>query len=644
MGQTESAVSECEAQYNELYSAKSVKTLTLRLSNEVSDTSSRMPGTFKNLVVDHLRCRIPLAMEAAHEKIWNDCLALYAKSVLADGLRIPAEEVRKMLEELKVEILDEMRLDHAVIVEQMLQKTAECTCDACFRRRLNSELWADVEYFVAPSTAGEAVAKGLVAPFWTAFAALWAPFGALSAVTSPECTIGALATSARRSASYAVPGDFDRGQVKHEVAERLADECVAWARENKVVKKYVRVFEKHAQAFREKVMSDSSASLDFVPVERILWHDPNIANEENQSYLQKLHKQWPDLLTFSDHDLAQSYIDDHPFTWFIVVTSGSNGEKLLPTVHDLLNVSRILVFCAQPDLHREWVHRFPKIEEMVTEIDDVIRCLRAPAPSPYVSFVALSDLKPRIKAAQEWFSRPVVARAADKARVETALRCFSQIRADELKIDKTAGARRLRDAFMHPVENYAKIFRIYSEQDIHFYDTFNRQLRIKKRSPILLLFCKLAEAFLRAMGTAALQQPDLVSYATVYRGQYIEPQQVAVHMEKVGDVVFFRAFTSTSTDEQEARKFGMDVHRSKVLYEIDCTPLRNNEKLRKSAIPPLLLHSFSAFPNEQEVLLPLFASFKLVSCDKEAEGWLRVKLELTWTPPDVSAAFIYAFI
>jgi len=61
-------------------------------------------------------------------------------------------------------------------------------------------------------------------------------------------------------------------------------------------------------------------------------------------------------------------------------------------------------------------------------------------------------------------------------------------------------------------------------------------------------------------------------------------------------------------------------------------------------VRPLYIKKFSKFPSEEEVLIPLLAGFRIQSVSSNTDDWVRVNLELAFAMPDVTAAFIYAFI
>ncbi|CAG9313935.1 unnamed protein product [Blepharisma stoltei] len=105
---------------------------------------------------------------------------------------------------------------------------------------------------------------------------------------------------------------------------------------------------------------------------KVVWHDPNIFNEENTRYVSR-YLSGIDNRLFETVEEAAKFLANSQNKW-ILVTSGRNGKELVQKVHDYSCIVEILVFCGNPNLHQQWATAFPKIKSLISScFADVVK-------------------------------------------------------------------------------------------------------------------------------------------------------------------------------------------------------------------------------------------------------------------------------
>ena len=87
---------------------------------------------------------------------------------------------------------------------------------------------------------------------------------------------------------------------------------------------------------------------------KIIWSDPNVFNEENQKFYVDFLKGL-NVLRVEDFKKAYQIITETDET-VIVMSSGTNGEKLVKMIHDETNIIGILIFCNNIDFHKNLIN------------------------------------------------------------------------------------------------------------------------------------------------------------------------------------------------------------------------------------------------------------------------------------------------
>lgn len=97
----------------------------------------------------------------------------------------------------------------------------------------------------------------------------------------------------------------------------------------------------------------------------LLWLDAS-ANKtaENVDAQQQLRTSINFLRTFEDDDRCEEYIRSiSPYDRITFIVSGRLGQKIVPRIHALRQVSSIYVYCQDKKLNEAWAKPFKKVSD-----------------------------------------------------------------------------------------------------------------------------------------------------------------------------------------------------------------------------------------------------------------------------------------
>lgn len=94
---------------------------------------------------------------------------------------------------------------------------------------------------------------------------------------------------------------------------------------------------------------------------KIIWHDPKIFTQKENTKFYDDYLKVLNVDRFDNYKEANQMILDSKDSTFIVMTSGTDGEKFVKMIHDQPNVLQIIIFCQKTNLHKEWAQDFKKI-------------------------------------------------------------------------------------------------------------------------------------------------------------------------------------------------------------------------------------------------------------------------------------------
>ena len=104
----------------------------------------------------------------------------------------------------------------------------------------------------------------------------------------------------------------------------------------------------------------TSDNVEHLELFSLVWLDDNI--KEDRGTQQKLQAIINHLKKFHDVHACQKYIEERPKDDRIVlIVNGRLGQDLMPSVHNLPQVSSIYVYCMNKQENEQWAHEFTKV-------------------------------------------------------------------------------------------------------------------------------------------------------------------------------------------------------------------------------------------------------------------------------------------
>ena len=124
----------------------------------------------------------------------------------------------------------------------------------------------------------------------------------------------------------------------------------------------------------------------------LLWVDVNIKedDEDTQQTLERLKAVVHHTHMFTQIDYCLSFVKNIENEQALIITSGSLGQSLLTQTYHLPQVEAIYIFCGNPDRHRSWTSRWPKIRGVHNRIKPICEALRTAVKQTNEDLMAMS--------------------------------------------------------------------------------------------------------------------------------------------------------------------------------------------------------------------------------------------------------------
>ncbi|CAF3387338.1 unnamed protein product, partial [Rotaria sp. Silwood2] len=105
----------------------------------------------------------------------------------------------------------------------------------------------------------------------------------------------------------------------------------------------------------------------------IIWLDANVNTNERRSAEQKLTSIVKHFEKFQDKEQCQKYIEERSRKdRLVIVVSGQLGKEIVPSVHNLQQVTSIYVYCMNKEINEQWACSFVKVKGVVVQLDELI--------------------------------------------------------------------------------------------------------------------------------------------------------------------------------------------------------------------------------------------------------------------------------
>ncbi|UJR19637.1 hypothetical protein I4U23_022771 [Adineta vaga] len=152
--------------------------------------------------------------------------------------------------------------------------------------------------------------------------------------------------------------------------------------------------------------------LDIRKIQNVLliWLDSNI-DENNKDYentITQLRCVVNDLNIYTDGAQCIQFIETIKDRKACIIISGSLGQLIVPSVHNLSQVDSIFIFCGNKQRHEVWAQTWPKIKGVFIEIKPICEALKQAAQQCEQNAVLMSFVKSgksKVRDVSLWFAK-----------------------------------------------------------------------------------------------------------------------------------------------------------------------------------------------------------------------------------------------
>ena len=317
---------------------------------------------------------------------------------------------------------------------------------------------------------------------------------------------------------------------------------------------------------------------------KIIWSDPNVFNEENQKFYVDFLKGL-NVLRVEDFKKAYQIITETDET-VIVMSSGTNGEKLVKMIHDETNIIGILIFCNNIDFHKKWAQNFKKIVNVTHSgqiiKEEIVKILKTCSPDSDRKYIEVSSKVARAfwRVVLNYMATLQKNKSFKNEDILTELCRLNNVEAKN--IEKIFEAKKS--------EILKAVLFLYSTN--YIYKDFNSQLQKKLYKTLLNSLTVTAQNLLLNDKYSDFYHAD---GAVLYRGIKQSSNSLSEfknYMINNIKPLYFPAFVSTTSRKEVAKEFSdgiiLEIHLSK-----------------KNPHPHIMLinEEWTQFPKEKETLL-----------------------------------------
>lgn len=343
---------------------------------------------------------------------------------------------------------------------------------------------------------------------------------------------------------------------------------------------------------------------------------------------------------FCDAQDCRAYIHTISREKIFFIVSGSLGQEIVPTVHDLSQIAFVYIFCADRTKYVDWAKMFSKIQGIFTDEESLlikltkdIALLSNQLSSINVFSVVKTEYQEKSvkdlnqeQATFMWFQllieTLILLPKNDKSKQQMIDECrlhYANNKIEERKIDdfvnnytsQSAVSWYTRDSFLYRLLN--KALRTENIDDIFKYRFFIADLYQQLN--------ELHTDFIRKRSVD--NENDIL---TVYRGQSMYATEFKKIQDNVGGFISINTFFSTTTSSIVAANFISDGSErpllESVIFEIDIDT-------KKTTKPFANAQSLSTMQNENEIIFSIGTVFRIESVELITDIIWQVKLAIS---------------
>ena len=342
----------------------------------------------------------------------------------------------------------------------------------------------------------------------------------------------------------------------------------------------------------------------------IIWHDPKVDSQENQQYIAQL-KKFCEVFVFTEWEKVRDCIQSTQAVCH-VISSGTNGERLIKEIFESENVCNVYVFCTNKEYHLSWAKNYQKLSCIETNIQNLINQIQQ------------NLLGWHKKASSLNFNLPAFApifNDSDKSEMNNLHRYLKiipnfknrqQAKSDLLSLSKAIytdpNNQGLIADFEKNYNQYQKdqTLRWYTLESF-LYKVTNNCLRIATSDSIQ--YCRLALKDIEQAIKDQYQEKSKNFNGLLYRGAYLSQEEWSSLKENQDKEIEMHGFLSVSKDKKVALNFLRDPSQM-VLITVIVPKGPNVEEQGFAEI-----EEYSRYPQEKEILFNVRSRFTVLETE-----------------------------
>ncbi|CAF4495892.1 unnamed protein product, partial [Rotaria sp. Silwood2] len=368
----------------------------------------------------------------------------------------------------------------------------------------------------------------------------------------------------------------------------------------------------------------------------LVWLDSSIDPENNndcKNTISKLKEVVSSVNTFTDADECIDFINDLKQDRVFMIVSGTLGQTTIPIIHEMLQLSTVFIFCANPVRHEEWAKKWPKIKGIFTDIALICKALQQAAQECDQNMILISFITTSSESSKQSLDQLDSSFMYTQIMKEILLTInFQQHHIDEF-------LTYCRDVFANNPNELYHVNELQQEYHKHLpiwwytYDCFlhwmlNRSLRtMEARSIIRIGF------FIRDLHDhiAKLHAQQFAGKSTsnsfiVYRGQGLSKADFDQLIKSEGGLLSFNSFISTTMNLQVSLEFARKAMESSDLIGI-LFVMKIDPSIASTSFADICDVSYCK--QEAEMLFSMHSIFRVGSAEQMNENSRLWQVNLT---------------
>ncbi|CAF1503502.1 unnamed protein product, partial [Adineta steineri] len=123
----------------------------------------------------------------------------------------------------------------------------------------------------------------------------------------------------------------------------------------------------------------------------------NSSDKDCQYTITKLRRTMTNFKAFTNSEQCIEFINTVNDNKICIIVSGSLGQHIVPSVHNMPQVDTIFIFCDNKKLHEQWAKEWFKIRGVFTNITSICDALKQTAHQCEQNAISISFIEPNKK-------------------------------------------------------------------------------------------------------------------------------------------------------------------------------------------------------------------------------------------------------